>query len=66
MPKIQLALDVLSAERALEIAQAASPWVDILEAGTPLIKSVGIGIVSRLKVAPVSYTHLTLPTIYSV
>mgnify|MGYP000412775317 CR=1 FL=1 len=51
MPKIQLALDVLSAERALEIAQAASPWVDILEAGTPLIKSAGIGIVSRLKVA---------------
>lgn len=50
-PKIQLALDTLDGERALELAGLAAPYVDILEAGTPLIKSVGIGIVTRLKVA---------------
>jgi 3-hexulose-6-phosphate synthase len=51
MPKIQLALDTLSAETALELAGLAAPYVDVLEAGTPLIKSAGIGIVSRLKIA---------------
>jgi len=51
MPKIQLALDTLSAETALELARLAASYVDILEAGTPLIKSTGIGIVSRLKIA---------------
>jgi 3-hexulose-6-phosphate synthase len=49
--KIQLALDTLDGEQALEIARQAAPWVDILEAGTPLIKSVGISIVRRLKEA---------------
>jgi 3-hexulose-6-phosphate synthase len=47
--KIQLALDTLDGAHALELARRAAPWVDILEAGTPLIKSVGIGIVTRLK-----------------
>jgi 3-hexulose-6-phosphate synthase len=51
VPKIQLALDTLSAETALELARLTAPYVDILEAGTPLIKSAGIGIVSRLKIA---------------
>ncbi|MCZ7552537.1 MAG: hypothetical protein B6D39_06635 [Anaerolineae bacterium UTCFX2] len=50
MPKIQLALDTLSAETALELARIVTPYVDILEAGTPLIESAGIGIVSRLKI----------------
>jgi 3-hexulose-6-phosphate synthase len=47
--KIQLALDTLDGERAIELARIAASWVDILEAGTPLIKTVGIGIVRRLK-----------------
>jgi 3-hexulose-6-phosphate synthase len=51
MPKIQLAIDTLEWNRALELADLASPYVDILEAGTPLIKSVGIRIVSELKAA---------------
>lgn len=51
MVKIQLALDTLDGEQALELASLAAPWVDILEAGTPLIKSVGIGIVTQLKAA---------------
>jgi len=49
MVKIQLALDTLVADDALRLASLAAPYVDILEAGTPLIKSVGIGIVTRLK-----------------
>ena len=51
MPKIQLALDTLDGDHALELANLAAPYVDILEAGTPLIKSVGIGIVTKLKAA---------------
>jgi len=47
--KIQVALDVVDQDQALEIARAVSPWVDILEAGTPLIKSVGLGVVSKLR-----------------
>jgi 3-hexulose-6-phosphate synthase len=47
--KVQLALDTLDEKHALKLAQEASPWVDILEAGTPLIKCVGIGVVSKLK-----------------
>lgn len=47
--KIQLAIDARNMNQALEIARQASPWVDILEAGTPLIKSVGIQIVEKLK-----------------
>lgn len=50
-PKIQIALDTLDPNQALELAHLTAPYVDILEAGTPLIKSAGIGIVSRLKVA---------------
>ncbi|MGE5072361.1 MAG: orotidine 5'-phosphate decarboxylase / HUMPS family protein [Anaerolineae bacterium] len=49
LPKIQLAMDTLDWDRALELATLAAPYVDILEAGTPLVKSVGIKIVSRLK-----------------
>ncbi len=49
MPKIQLALDTLQWDHAVELARLAGPYVDILEAGTPLIKSVGIKIVAALK-----------------
>jgi 3-hexulose-6-phosphate synthase len=49
--KIQLALDTLDGDHALQLADLAAPWVDILEAGTPLIKSVGISIVTKLKTA---------------
>lgn len=49
--KIQLAIDTLDGAHALELARLAAPWVDILEAGTPLIKSVGINIVRLLKAA---------------
>jgi 3-hexulose-6-phosphate synthase len=49
MVKLQLAMDTLDAGEALRLAECAAPFVDILEAGTPLIKSVGIDIVRKLK-----------------
>jgi 3-hexulose-6-phosphate synthase len=48
-PRIQIALDTLDANIALDLAKKAAPYVDIIEAGTPLIKSVGISIVKKLK-----------------
>jgi len=47
--KLQIALDTLDGDHALELAHMTAPYVDIIEAGTPLIKSVGIGIVRQLK-----------------
>ena len=47
--KVQVALDFAEMEKALEVAQAVSPYVDILEAGTPLIKSAGLEVVRRLR-----------------
>lgn len=47
--KLQVALDVVEEQEALRIAQEVSPWVDILEAGTPLIKAVGLGVVRKLR-----------------
>lgn len=51
MVKLQLAMDTLDGEQAMRLAACTAPFVDILEAGTPLIKSVGIGIVRKLKSA---------------
>jgi len=47
--KIQIALDTLDIDEAIRLAELTHENVDILEAGTPLIKSVGIKIVSMLK-----------------
>ena len=49
MVKLQLAMDTLDGDEALRLAECTAPFVDILEAGTPLIKSVGINIVRKLK-----------------
>ena len=48
--KLQVALDFAEMEPALELARAVSPFVDILEAGTPLIKSVGLEVVRQLRI----------------
>lgn len=40
--KIQLALDHTSLETALPCAMAAAPYVNIIELGTPLIKTAGL------------------------
>lgn len=49
MVKLQLAMDTLDGDEALRLTECTEPFVDILEAGTPLIKSVGIDIVRKLK-----------------
>jgi len=48
-PKLQVALDVISLKEALQIAEQVHSFVDIIEAGTPLIKSEGIRVVKVLK-----------------
>lgn len=49
MPILQLALDFADLKRALAVAAEAAPYVDWLEAGTPLIKSEGLNSVRELK-----------------
>lgn len=49
--KLQFAMDTLSTEAALELAAAAAPHVDILELGTPLIKSAGLSAITAIKKA---------------
>jgi len=51
VPRIQVALDLEILDEALAIAKQVAPYVDILEAGTPLIKSEGIRAVRVLKEA---------------
>jgi 3-hexulose-6-phosphate synthase/6-phospho-3-hexuloisomerase len=51
-PVLQVALDVLEAERAIQIArEAIEGGADWIEAGTPLIKSEGMDAVRKLKAA---------------
>ena len=49
MAKLQLALDFSDFKDALAVAKKAAPYVDWIEAGTPLIKSVGLHSVRELK-----------------
>lgn len=46
---LQLAIDFIDKRRAIRIAKECLPYVDILEAGTPLIKAHGIEVVKELK-----------------
>jgi 3-hexulose-6-phosphate synthase len=47
--KLQFAIDTLSTEHALQLAADAAPHVDILELGTPLIKSEGLSAITAMK-----------------
>ncbi|WP_404313224.1 orotidine 5'-phosphate decarboxylase [Agrococcus terreus] len=49
--QLQFAMDTLTTESALELAAAAAPHVDILELGTPLIKSAGLSAITAVKQA---------------
>ncbi|MFI5931880.1 3-hexulose-6-phosphate synthase [Actinoplanes sp. NPDC051494] len=49
--QLQFAMDTLSIDAALELAAAAAPHVDILELGTPLIKSEGLAAITAVKKA---------------
>jgi len=49
IPRLQVALDLERLDDALKLASKVAPYIDILEAGTPLIKSEGIKAVRILK-----------------
>jgi 3-hexulose-6-phosphate synthase len=49
--QLQVALDVLDLPSALTLANRVSEFVDILELGTPLVKSAGIAAVTAVKAA---------------
>ena len=49
--RLQFAMDTLSTESALDLAAKAAPYVDILELGTPLIKSEGLAAITAVKAA---------------
>lgn len=48
-PLLQVALDFEILDDALAISEEVAPFVDILEAGTPLIKSEGVRAIRALK-----------------
>ena len=47
--KLQVALDLTSKRKALEICRKVARYVDIIELGTPLIKQEGLKIVKDFK-----------------
>ncbi len=49
MPKLQVALDLVELKRAVEIAREVKDYVDLIEVGTPLIKSEGMNAVRVMK-----------------
>lgn len=49
--QLQFAMDTLTTDAALELAAQAAPHVDVLELGTPLIKSEGLSAITAIKQA---------------
>ncbi len=49
MAKLQVAIDLLKTEDALALATKVAPYVDIIELGTPLIKSEGLAAITAIK-----------------
>ncbi|MEO6529781.1 MAG: 3-hexulose-6-phosphate synthase [Specibacter sp.] len=49
--KLQVAIDLLTTEDALELAGKVAEYVDIIELGTPLIKAAGLSVVTAVKKA---------------
>ena len=47
--KIQLALDLLDRDQALDVVRKAGPYVDIIEVGTSLLKLCGIQIAGDIR-----------------
>jgi 3-hexulose-6-phosphate synthase len=47
--KLQVAMDVLTTEAALELAGQVAEFVDIIELGTPLIKAEGLSVITAVK-----------------
>lgn len=49
MVKLQVAIDLLKIEDAIALATKVSPYIDIIELGTPLIKSEGLSGIRKMK-----------------
>ncbi|WP_413250068.1 3-hexulose-6-phosphate synthase [Sinomonas flava] len=49
--KLQVAMDVLTIDEALELASQVAEHVDIIELGTPLVKNAGLSAVTAVKEA---------------
>lgn len=49
--KLQVAIDLLTTEDALELAGKVAEYVDIIELGTPLIKAEGLSAITAVKQA---------------
>lgn len=47
--KLQVSVDLLSLEQAMNMLQDVAPYVDVIEAGTPLIKQEGLKVVETFK-----------------
>jgi 3-hexulose-6-phosphate synthase len=47
--KLQVAIDLLTTEAALELAGKVAEYVDIIELGTPLIKAEGLSVITAVK-----------------
>ncbi len=51
MTKLQVAIDLLNTEDAIALATKVAPYIDIIELGTPLIKSEGLSAITAMKEA---------------
>ncbi|MGS0523865.1 3-hexulose-6-phosphate synthase [Zobellia nedashkovskayae] len=49
MVKLQVAIDLLKIEDAIALATKVAPYIDIIELGTPLIKSEGLSGIRKMK-----------------
>ncbi|MFT2008687.1 3-hexulose-6-phosphate synthase [Pontibacter sp. 13R65] len=49
MAKLQVAIDLLTTADALALAGKVAPYIDIIELGTPLIKSEGLAVITAMK-----------------
>ncbi|MBD2777780.1 3-hexulose-6-phosphate synthase [Iningainema tapete] len=47
--KLQVSIDLLSLEQAMNLLQDVAAYVDVIEAGTPLIKQEGLKVVETFK-----------------
>lgn len=51
MAKLQVAIDLLTTADAIALAEKVAPFIDIIELGTPLIKSEGLRAITAVKAA---------------
>ncbi len=47
--KLQVSIDLLSLEQAMNLLKEVAPYIDVIEAGTPLIKQEGLKTVETFK-----------------